>query len=123
MKLLLWVGVGGFFGSMARYGISLYAQRWWPGFFPWGTLLANVLGCLLIGVFLVLAARQQWELPTKLLLATGFCGGFTTFSTFSYESLLLLREGRPGGALLYMGVSLGLGLLATAAGMWLGRQW
>ena len=123
MKLMLWVGLGGFVGSMARYGLGLLAQRWWPGFFPWGTLLVNVFGCLLIGGLLTISARQAWDLSGKLLLVTGFCGGFTTFSTFSYEVLLLLREGRSGGALLYIVLSLGVGLMATGLGMWIGREW
>ena len=113
---LLWVGLGGFAGSVLRYGTSvalsaLCAER--VGRFPWATLSVNVVGSFVIGLLL-----QHFETGTArhLLGVVGFCGGFTTFSTFSLESVRLLRSGESHTALLYIGLSLGLCLGATALG-------
>jgi CrcB protein len=79
------VGVGGFIGSVMRYALSLFGQRF-SVTFPHGTLWSNLLGCLVIGVVTALAAKTEVLSPTmRLLLATGLCGGFTTMSTFTYE--------------------------------------
>ena len=79
------VGVGGFIGSIMRYALSLFGQRF-SVTFPHGTLWSNLLGCLVIGVVTALAAKTEVLSPTmRLLLATGLCGGFTTMSTFTYE--------------------------------------
>ena len=79
------VGAGGFVGSVMRYALSLMGQRA-SITFPHGTLWSNLLGCLVIGVVTALAAKTEALSPTmRLLLATGFCGGFTTMSTFTYE--------------------------------------
>ncbi|WP_294594782.1 fluoride efflux transporter CrcB [uncultured Rikenella sp.] len=114
---LLWVGLGGFAGSVARYGTSvalaaLFAER--EGRFPWATLSVNLVGSFVIGLLL-----QHFETGTArhLLGVVGFCGGFTTFSTFSLESVRLLRAGETHTALLYIGLSLALCFGATALGM------
>ena len=88
-------------------------------------LVVNVVGCLLIGVVLGTTARGNPVAgeSARLLLATGVCGGFTTFSTFSHHTIQLLQAGRPGAALAYIGLSVGLGLGATAAGLLLARWW
>ncbi|SHJ56040.1 fluoride efflux transporter CrcB [Aquimarina spongiae] len=93
MKQLLLVFVGGGTGSIARYLIHKYfSSISWS--FPYGTFVANVLGSFLIGIILGLAARNTTlSQQTVLLLTTGFCGGFTTFSTFAYENHLFLRSG------------------------------
>ncbi|WP_300856960.1 fluoride efflux transporter CrcB, partial [uncultured Rikenella sp.] len=114
---LLWVGLGGFAGSVMRYGTglviaALFAER--AGRFPWATLSVNVVGSFVIGLLL-----QHLESGSSrhLLGVVGFCGGFTTFSTFSLESVRLLRAGDTRTALLYIGLSLALCLAATALGM------
>ena len=112
------VGAGGAVGAVCRWGISLLPvlQR---GPFPLATLLTNLAGAVLIG--LVMGASQRWDplSPTVLLfLRVGVCGGFTTFSTFSLESLVLLEDGHPGLFALYAAASVGLCLL----GVWLGRN-
>ena len=117
----LWVALGGAVGSVGRFLIGTYAQRWWPGVFPWGTLIANVVGALCIGLFFGLFSRGQLTESQRLLLMTGFCGGFTTFSTFAQENLMLLRQGEWGTLLLYTGISLLAGLGAVALGMSLSR--
>ncbi|HAA13213.1 MAG TPA: fluoride efflux transporter CrcB [Cytophagales bacterium] len=119
---LLWVGVGGAVGSMGRYLIGVYAQRWWPGLFPWGTLIANVLGALLIGLFFGLFSRQLLSDSQKLLLMTGFCGGFTTFSTFAHENLTLYQKGEYGTLTIYLAVSILAGIGAVALGLSLSRN-
>jgi CrcB protein len=114
---LLWVGLGGFVGSVLRYGTGIVATAWVGdrlGRFPWTTLVINVVGSLLIGW--LLRAVEQGSVQ-HLLGVVGFCGGFTTFSTFSLESVRLLREGHTSTALLYIGLSLVLCLGATIIGM------
>lgn len=124
MKELLIVFLGGGAGSCCRFLCSACLRRWsearwggqWPAFFPWGTLLVNVLGCLLIGFCYGLAVRCRLSADVLLLLTTGFCGGFTTFSTFSFEMLGLLRSGQGALFALYAALSLGAGLAAVWAG-------
>jgi CrcB protein len=122
LRLLAVVATGGAVGSVARYLLQLAVARHFTTPFPLGTLLVNVLGCLLIGLFYALAEKGTISTPElRLLLTTGFCGGFTTFSTFSYETLTLLENGEYVLAALYVAGSVFLGLLATFAGVALVR--
>jgi len=116
MKELLLVCVGSFFGGGARYLVGKMVQTWLSVAFPWGTMAVNVLGCFLIGLFSGLSLGGQISPSTKLILTTGFCGGFTTFSTFMNENLLLGRDGSLLPAVLYTIASLALGLLAVILG-------
>ena len=121
-KLLLLVGAGGCLGSICRYLVQQGFARLLAGSFPTGTLLVNVAGSFLIGIVYAWSEKNGLlSAEGRLFLATGFCGGFTTFSTFSYEMLLLLRQGAPGYALLYAATSVLAILLATAAGIYLTR--
>jgi len=110
----LWVFVGGGLGSTARYGLAqlLPPTSLAEGNFPWATLLANLLACLVLGIGLGLAGKEVLSRSFQIFLLTGFCGGFSTFSTFSAELLVLGEEGYPGVALLYLLASLVLGVLA-----------
>lgn len=116
------VGVGGCAGSLARYGLILAAQRWSFGW-PAGTLASNLLGCFLIGLLAEIAARGEAVSPeARLLLATGFCGGFTTLSSLVYELVQMMRDGEwvYSGvyfALTFAGavIAFGLGALAMKA--------
>ena len=114
-KSLLLVFIGGGTGSVLR---SLIGKLFSFIAFPFGTLIANVLGCLLIGFLYALFNRQIMGEDYRLLLAVGFCGGFTTFSTFSNESLHYLRSGEWGLFILYAVASLLLCLLSV----WLGDK-
>ena len=118
IKDILLVGVGSFLGGSLRMIISKYVQRAIVGSFPLGTMVVNVLGCFLIGIFSSLPTGNGGVSPTvRLLLTTGFCGGFTTFSTFMNEHATLLKGG-DGFMLssLYLIASLVLGFIALLAG-------
>ncbi len=117
-KAFLYVGVGGFIGSVARYYSSVLFSKLLPITFPFGTLFVNILGCFIIGVLYGLYDRESMLSPEmRLLLATGFCGGFTTFSTFTVESLNLIHDGKWLLMALYVSISVVVGLLATFLGM------
>lgn len=117
MRALLYVGVGGGIGSIFRYALSLFIGRQVPIAFPFGTFLVNISGCFLIGVLYALATKYSGFSPEwRLFLITGVCGGYTTFSTFSYDGLLLFKQGPGIYFLLYIVGTVVLGLLATFAG-------
>ncbi|MBO6607607.1 fluoride efflux transporter CrcB [Psychroserpens sp.] len=119
MKQVLLVFFGGGIGSVLRYIIGKYLNNPSDGI-PYGTFAANILGSLLIGIILGLAAKND-SLTTNqtLLLATGFCGGFTTFSTFAYENHVLLKSGDFTSFALYTIGSFIVGFLAVFLGMFL----
>ncbi len=117
LQSLIYVGIGGFVGSVARYGLHLIVGSRWPSAFPWGTFTVNVVGCLLIGLLIGFSFKEGILNDTlKLLLITGFCGGFTTFSTFSLDGLNLLQSGAIWYFLGYTIGSVVLGLAATFIG-------
>ena len=116
IRNVLCVALGGALGSVARYLVSKWVQESVGSAFPVGTMAVNVVGCLLIGIFYVLADRYGFSGEAKLFLTVGLCGGFTTFSTFMNENLLLLRGGSFILALIYAGLSVMLGLAAVYAG-------
>ena len=119
LKNLLLVGLGGFAGSVARYLLSKLLNS----NLPWGTLLVNVGGCFLIGLFYALADNGNLSSQaTKLLLTVGFCGGFTTFSTFINENFMMLKAGELLTTLLYICCSVLLGFAAVWFGYWLVRN-
>lgn len=120
IKAFLLIGLGGAFGSMLRY---LFSLRIRSDDFPYATLTVNIVGSLVIGLVmgLMLKAGDGLNNNTKLFLATGICGGFTTFSAFSLECIQMLEQQRYGSMLLYVGLSILLGLAATFAGIQLTR--
>jgi len=121
MKLLLFVGIGSFIGGILRYLISQFIQTKFLSTFPYGTLSVNVLGCLVIGLVLAWSEHTNLTPEWRLFLATGICGGFTTFSAFSSETFSLLRDGQVWYASAYILMSLILGVLATFIGYSLPR--
>lgn len=116
LKSILMVGVGGFFGSILRYLISHYVNISSQTVFPLGTLTVNLAGSFFIGMIIAAALHGDLGKSMQLLLATGLCGGFTTFSSFSYEFFSLLQHEHTGYAFLYAAASFVLGLLFV----WLG---
>jgi CrcB protein len=117
MTQILVIALGAAVGANLRYGLSLWAAQRWGTTFPYGTLLINVIGSFLIGLLLVLAtSRITLSEPVRLLLVTGLLGGFTTFSSFSYETYALLMSGSLVEAALYVLGSIGLGLLGVFLG-------
>lgn len=118
MKEIILLGLGGFIGTSLRYGAQLLVNKFISVVFPMGTFLVNISGCFLIGVLYGIALKHEWMTNEwRLFLITGLCGGYTTFSTFSYESVELFRQGNYVYLLLYIFLSVGMGLLATVAGL------
>ncbi len=117
MKAYLYVALGGSLGAVLRYALSGWVQQLLSGLFPWGTLFVNVVGSFLIGWFYETALRTLVPPELRLFFAVGVLGAFTTFSTFSYETLGLLREGAFGLGLLYALGSLILGVAAAFLGV------
>ena len=122
IRLLLLVGLGGFLGTVLRYSIQIYIDRSVTMSFPLAIFLINLVGSFLIGIIFGLFLEKnvlsdEWV----LFLATGFCGGFTTFSAFSFGNLKLLQTAEYGPLLSYSVGSVILGILATFLGIWLMR--
>ena len=118
MQHFLIVGAGGFLGATCRYGITLLISKLGTAIFPWATLTANIVGCLLIGALMSMAGdKPLLEENGRLFFVVGILGGFTTFSAFGYETLLLLKRGNGGLAGAYVVCS----VLAGLAAVWLGR--
>ncbi|MEZ4647453.1 MAG: fluoride efflux transporter CrcB [Candidatus Eisenbacteria bacterium] len=121
--VFLFIALGGAIGACCRYAVTLLASRIWPEqSLPIGTLGANILGCLCIGVLAGLAeSRLALSPEARSFLFVGLLGGFTTFSSFGLETFLLLREGNYGWAALYVLFQVGVGLVVVAGGYALGR--
>lgn len=123
MNQWLAVAVGGALGSMARFGLGGWVAGWLGNRFPYSTLLVNLLGCLLMGILVVLLTERWVVAPQwRAFALVGLLGGFTTFSSFSLEAYTLLRLQQWLAAFFYLAGSLLLGLLALAAGIALARR-
>ncbi len=121
MKQFLLVFLGGGIGSGLRYLISKILNPYTSNFFI-GTFGVNILGCLIIGIILGLSAKSTaLSNNTILFLTVGFCGGFTTFSSFALENYGMLREGQITSFVLYTISSIVVGILAVALGLWLSK--
>ena len=116
MQAVLLVGAGSFIGGVMRYLLSQAVQTKLNVIFPYGTFIVNVIGCFVIGAVIALADKQSMNNDWKLFVATGICGGFTTFSAFSNETIVLLKDGHAGVAFTYVAASLLVGLSATYLG-------
>lgn len=112
------IGTGGFLGSVSRFLTSRLIQNYTLSSLPYGTFVVNVLGCLLIGIFYGLSERGNLlNTELRMFLTVGFCGGFTTFSTFSSENFLLIKNGDFFHFLIYTGASIFFGIIATYLGV------
>ena len=117
----LWVGLGGALGSIARYHIGRIAIARAPSF-PWGTLAVNLIGCLLIGILMQLVMRGRIHEEVRVAVGVGLIGGFTTYSSFNFETIALAQSGEWGRAGCYVAATLiGCGVLG-AVGWWIGRS-
>ncbi|MBN1462771.1 MAG: fluoride efflux transporter CrcB [Paludibacteraceae bacterium] len=117
MKLLLIIGSGGFLGSISRFLLSRYVQHHALSSFPYGTMVVNLLGCFLIGLIFGIAERGNFmNTEVRMFLTVGFCGGFTTFSTFANENIALLKDGNILYFALYTFISVFVGILLTYFG-------
>ena len=132
MRLLFQIGLvsfGGALGALLRWGVGVAAGRWLGTGFPWGTFIINISGSLFLGWFTTLltdrlvGAESAWLTPNdlRLMIAVGFTGAYTTFSTFEYESHSLLRDGDGLKGMTYLGASVFLGLVAVRVGIILAR--
>jgi len=119
---VLMVGLGGFVGASLRYLVGGLVHRWAPPTFPYGTFLVNVSGCFLIGVLATLAEERALGPMARLFWMVGVLGGFTTFSTFGYETVALIREGSLTAGWLNVIGQVTVGLAAVWAGTVLGRS-
>ena len=118
IKNFLLIGFGGGVGSIARYLCQKWVNENYPHPFPWGTLAVNLSGCFLIGIIYAASEKTSVLSPqARLLLITGFCGGFTTFSTFAFENMNLLRSGDNLYFIIYTLASVVLGIAAVFGGM------
>src|SRR4051812_20971761 len=116
MKRLLWICLGGAAGTAARYGVAVWLTSRFSGPLPVGTILVNLVGCFAIALVTTLAAAFEWSATVRMGLTIGVLGGFTTYSSFNYETSRLLLDGAPGTAVLNL-------LITTCGGLaagWLG---
>jgi CrcB protein len=122
MNQVILVFVGGGLGSLARYGIGKAFEKW-PSAFPFGTLMANIIACLILGIFAGWVTLKPSDSLTnyRAFIAVGFCGGFSTFSTFSNDTIQLIINNRPADALINVLTNVLLCFGATILGMWIGK--
>jgi CrcB protein len=117
IKILFIIGTGSFLGGVSRFLTSRFIQNTVISSFPYGTFVVNIIGCFLIGLFYGLSERGNIIGPEwRMFLTVGFCGGFTTFSTFANENVALLRDGNILYFALYTSLSVFVGILATYLG-------
>lgn len=123
MNTVFYVAIGGAFGASARHLVGLATLRWFGAGFPWGTIAVNIVGSLLMGLFIeALAVRFDGSTALRALIATGFLGGFTTFSAFSLDVAVLWERGEAAPAALYILASVVLSIAALFAGLAVGRS-
>ena len=123
IKTIIFVGAGGFIGSISRFLASKWVHNSFPSAFPLGTLFVNITGCFIIGLIYGLSERDTiFSAGWKMFLTVGFCGGFTTFSTFANENLAMLRDGDFFHFFIYTGLSVFLGIAATFSGVLLTKM-
>ena len=122
MSKYLWVGIGGFAGSIARYALGMWVYDRMGTRFPYGTFVVNISGCFLIGAILtVLDARVGLSPAWQLAIPIGFIGAYSTFSAFEYETFRLVHTGQASFALLNIALSVVVGYFAVWIGMMVGR--
>lgn len=121
MQIVPWVAAGGAVGAVARWGVTVLTIRAWGDHFPYGTLLVNVIGSFVMGGLLIGAARSGWSPGPRMMLTTGLLGAFTTFSTFSAETVIMLERSRYALAGINLVGNAGLCVVAAGLGMAVAR--
>jgi len=112
------IAIAGAMGAVCRWGMTAAVQKLVPGVFPWGTLVVNVAGCFALGFAAThFAVREDWSLALRTAVLSGFLGAFTTFSTFSFDTVELVRTGHAMKAIGNVGLSVGIGMAAAALGI------
>lgn len=116
-RYLIYVIIGSSIGGVARYLSQEFVQKNFPSFIPLGTLSVNIVGSFIIGIIYALAERSKISAEVRIFIATGFCGGFTTFSSFAFENVRLLEDGEYFNTALYVVLSLVIGFIAVYLGI------
>ena len=123
LEAILFVGAGGFLGAITRYLVNLWAAERFGVTFPWGTLIANVSGGLLLAAFATWFTRQaDIEPALRLFFAVGFCGAYTTFSTYALDTITMAQTGQWSASLANLLVNNALCFIAVLAGLWIGAR-
>lgn len=121
---ILWIGIGGFLGANSRYWFGSLINRWLGTGFPWATALVNISGALLIGIIATLFADRAIESESlRLFLIVGLLGGYTTFSSYTFEAVSLMQQDRWLAAIVYLVGSNIVGIIACVAGVMIARIW
>ena len=116
-RYLIYVLVGSSIGGAARYLSQEFVQKNFPSFIPLSTLSVNIVGSFIIGIIYALAERSKISAEVRIFIATGFCGGFTTFSSFAFENVKLMQDGEFFNTALYVVLSLVIGFIAVYLGI------
>lgn len=124
MATVLWIGIGGFLGANSRYWLGSLINRWLGTGVPWATALVNISGALLIGIIATLFADRAIDNEAlRLFLIVGVLGGYTTFSSYTFEAVSMMQEDRWMTAISYLALSNLVGILACVSGVMIARIW